>query len=76
MTLTKAIFRENCIKKLKNISKHNKLYRDSKINTKLQVRLKSLKYKNILFYYPLTMEVDLRKTISKIFCFKYFFVFL
>jgi 5-formyltetrahydrofolate cyclo-ligase len=65
MTLTKAIFRENCIKKLKNISKHNKLYRDSIINTKLQARLKSLKYKNILFYYPLNMEVDIRKTIYK-----------
>jgi 5-formyltetrahydrofolate cyclo-ligase len=65
MTLTKTIFREKCIKKLKNISKHNKLYRDLIINAKLQDRLKSLKYKNILFYYPLNMEVDIRKTINK-----------
>jgi len=66
MPLTKTIFREKCIKKLKSTSKHNKLYIDSLINKKLLLKLEKIKYKSILFYYPLNMEADIRKTINTI----------
>ena len=66
MPLTKTIFRTNCIEKIKYASKHNKLYNDAKINIKLQRELKRLKHKNILFYYPLHFEADIRKSISKL----------
>jgi len=64
MPLTKAIFRENCLKKIKNSPTHNKLYKDAMINRRLQQELKSVKHKKILIYYPLLFEADITKTIK------------
>ncbi|PHS57841.1 MAG: 5-formyltetrahydrofolate cyclo-ligase [Sulfurimonas sp.] len=66
MPLTKTIFRTNCIKKLKEASTHNKFYNDYHLNKRLQKELNRLKYKSILFYYPLPFEADITKTIKKI----------
>ncbi len=65
MTLTKAIFRKECFKKIKNNPKHNKFYRDAVLNLKLTKELKKLKGKKILFYYPLPFEASLVKTLQK-----------
>jgi len=66
MTLTKTIFRINCIKKLKYASTHNKLHNDALLNKKLQKELKRVKHKTILFYYPLPFEADITKSIKKL----------
>lgn len=63
MPLTKAIFREKCLKKIKITSRHDKYYRDSIVNRKLLYKLKYLKNKKILFYYPLPFEADILKTL-------------
>jgi len=65
MPLTKAQFRENCLKKLKRLPKHNTFYRDALLNKKLLLEIKKRKHKNILFYYPFGFEVDIRKTLTK-----------
>lgn len=63
MILTKKTFREKCLAKMKNTPTHNKIYMTNLINNLLIKELKSLKGKNILLYYPLSMEADIRKTI-------------
>ncbi|MCD6172746.1 MAG: 5-formyltetrahydrofolate cyclo-ligase [Sulfurimonas sp.] len=65
MTLTKAKFRENCLKKLKQQPKHNQLYKNLMLNQKLLKELKKRKNCSILFYYPLGFEADIRKTLLK-----------
>ncbi|MEA1893552.1 MAG: 5-formyltetrahydrofolate cyclo-ligase [Campylobacterota bacterium] len=65
MPLTKMKFRENCLKKIKNIPTCNKYYRDAMINRYLLKELSSLRSKKILFYYPLGFEVDIRKTLTQ-----------
>ena len=64
MPLTKTIFRQNCIQKMKNSPTHNKIYKDSKLNFKLQKELKKFKNSKILLYTPLPFESDIRKTVS------------
>ena len=64
MTLTKPIFRKNCLNKIKKLSTHNKIYRTKKINRELLKELKGVKNKRILFYYPLGFEADIRNTIQ------------
>jgi 5-formyltetrahydrofolate cyclo-ligase len=66
MTLTKSIFRKKCLNKIKNSSQHNKLYKSYLLEKKLQYELKNIKYKSILFYYPLKSEIDIRKTLQKL----------
>ncbi len=63
MPLTKDIFREKCLKKIKNETKHNKYYRDALLNRYLMKELQRLDAKNILFYYPLSFEADIRKSL-------------
>jgi len=63
MSLKKQIFREECLQKIKNSPKYNKIYRNAKLNLKLLDELKNVKNKKILFYYPLPFEADVRKTI-------------
>jgi len=63
MTLTKQIFRKNCLNKIKNLPTHNKIYRNKKINRALLHELRGLKNKKILFYYPLAFEADIRETL-------------
>jgi len=64
MTLSKTTFRQNCLQKLKNASKHNRLYKTSLINKKLLAVLKTKKRVKILFYYPLPMEANIIKTLN------------
>ena len=63
MILTKEKFRENCLEKIKSLPKHNKIYRDSLVNKKLLQELKKTKNRSILFYYPLSFEVNILKTL-------------
>ncbi|MDA3909421.1 MAG: 5-formyltetrahydrofolate cyclo-ligase, partial [Sulfurimonas sp.] len=65
MPLTKSIFRENCIKKIKNASSHGRYYRNAMINKHLLHKLKNIKGAKVLFYYPLPFEADIRKTLNK-----------
>jgi len=66
MTLSKTTFRQNSLNRLKNSSKHNRLYKTSLLNKKLLAQFKDKKRANILFYYPLNMEADIRKTLNKL----------
>ena len=47
MPLTKVRFRENCLKKIKNLPKCNKRYRDFLLNKKLLDQFKGIKNKGI-----------------------------
>ncbi|MEA3331373.1 MAG: 5-formyltetrahydrofolate cyclo-ligase [Campylobacterota bacterium] len=66
MSLTKAKFRENCLKKIKNLSIHNKFYRNARLNRQLSMELKKIKNRKILFYCPLPFEADIMKTLLQI----------
>jgi len=66
MPLTKKLFRETCLKKLRNSSKHNKFYRDSLVNKFLLEELKDIKNKTILFYCPMLTEVNIFKILKKV----------
>lgn len=63
MYLTKSIFRQICLKKIKNRAKHNVIYQDSILNRRLMRELKSYKNKRILFYYPLEFEANILKSL-------------
>jgi len=63
MTLTKKTFRRKCLNRMKNSSKNSVTYNKNIVNNKLLKELKGLKAKNILLYYPLKFEADIRKTI-------------
>jgi 5-formyltetrahydrofolate cyclo-ligase len=63
MPLTKTIFRQNCLKKIKNSPKYNRMYKNAKINFKLQTQLKKIKNKKILIYTSLPFEADITKSI-------------
>ena len=65
MPLTKTIFRQNCLQKMKSLPSYNKLYRNSLLNKRLLRELKSIKNAKILFYYPLNMEVNILKVLTK-----------
>lgn len=65
MTLTKTAFRKKCLQKLKNSPKHNELYKTHLINKRLMKELSGLKNKKILFYYPLSMEANIIKTLIR-----------
>lgn len=62
MTLDKSTFRQNCLEKMKNSSKHNRLYKEKLLNKKLLSLLKKSKGQKILFYYPMKIEADIRKS--------------
>ncbi|MDA7817258.1 5-formyltetrahydrofolate cyclo-ligase [Sulfurimonas sp.] len=63
MPLTKTIFRENCIKKMKENSFHNKIYDDAHLNQTLQRELSKFKNPKILLYTPMQTEVNIYKTL-------------
>jgi len=65
MPLTKVIFRENCLKKIKNASSGSRYYRNAMINQRLMRALKNIKGAKVLFYYPLPFEADITKTLNK-----------
>ena len=65
MTLTKTIFRENCLKKIKELPSHNSFYKNALVNRELYEVLKRKKRVKILFYYPLPFEADVLKVLKK-----------
>ena len=64
MPLTKTIFRQNCLDKLKNSSKHNRIYKNAKIDAQLLKELKKVKNKKILLYTSLPFEADISKSVK------------
>ena len=62
MPLTKATFREDCLKKIRKNQMRNLLFKKSKINSNLQKIVKKIKAKNILTFNSLPFEADIRKT--------------
>ncbi|WP_297443866.1 5-formyltetrahydrofolate cyclo-ligase [Sulfurimonas sp.] len=67
MTLTKNVFRQNCLKKIKKSSQHNKFYKNYLLNKKLIDEISAYAGKKrlkILFYYPLPFEADIRKSLK------------
>ena len=65
MPLTKASFRKICLKKLQNSSQSNAYYYSYRLNRKLILELQKLNKKDILFYYPLPMEINILKVLTK-----------
>ncbi|HEY9204109.1 5-formyltetrahydrofolate cyclo-ligase [Sulfurimonas sp.] len=69
MPLTKAIFRRNCLEKIKSSPIHNRFYKNAKIDAKLLEelgRFKNLKNLKILFYTSLPFEANTAKSIEKL----------
>jgi len=64
MPLTKTIFRQNCLQKIRSSSYHNKLYRSSLLNKRLLRELSSVRNATILFYYPLAQEANILKVLT------------
>ena len=64
MTLTKTEFRKKCLKNVKKSTNHNKIYKNYSLNKKLMNQLNGIKNQKILFYYPLVIEADIRKTLN------------
>ncbi len=63
MSLTKAEFRSHCLKRMKNMPRHNKRHKDALIAKKLMQIITITKARSVLFYWPLSFEVDLRKLV-------------
>lgn len=64
MTLTKSVFRQKCMSKIKNSSlSSNRYYKNALVNKKLMSKFKRFKNKKILFYYPLSFEANILKTL-------------
>ncbi len=66
MTITKASLRQICLKKLKNLPKHNKAYNDHRLNQRLMSEIQKLDARRILFYWPLDMEPDIRNSLHQL----------
>ena len=59
--MDKAAFRNYCLGRMKERSRHNKHYMDAKLQLRLHTLIRRSKAKSILFYWPLPIEADLRK---------------
>jgi 5-formyltetrahydrofolate cyclo-ligase len=66
MDSTKEIFRNTCLHRLKNSSKHNKRYRDALINRELIELFKNKSGLHVLMYWPLGLEAEIQKSLFKI----------
>ncbi len=60
----KEEFRKYCLKKLKQSAKYRGIKNNYLVLQKLKKILKNLKFRTILFYMPLAMEVDFTKLFS------------
>jgi len=58
--------RKNALECLQSRPKHNRLYRDSLVNKRLFKLLDNKKKQKILFYIPLSTEVNILKTLAKL----------
>ncbi len=61
--MDKAAFRRHCLEKMKERSRHNKHYMESKLHLRLHNLIRHSGAKSILLYWPLPIEADLRKLI-------------
>ena len=66
MEVTKELFRNNCLNKLRNSQKFNKIYRDNLVNSQIISLFKKKKGLHILMFWPLDLEVDIRKSLYEI----------
>jgi len=62
--VTKTTLRQKCLKRLKTVGKHSKKYRDAKINRYLYNNKKLKKARDVLAFWPLGMESDIRPTLT------------
>jgi 5-formyltetrahydrofolate cyclo-ligase len=60
----KAEFRQECLKKIRSLPKHNKRYRDYRLNHALKIVIANLHVNSILLYWPLSFEPDIRATVK------------
>lgn len=65
MTLTKPIFREKCLHKIRTLPDHTLNYRKLLLNKRVYAELKKYKRAKILFYHPLAFEGNILKTMQK-----------
>ncbi|WP_331773867.1 5-formyltetrahydrofolate cyclo-ligase [Sulfurospirillum sp. 1612] len=65
---TKQDFRTHCKGKLQKISRQNLLKRNALVQKKLLQLIDEIHAKNILFYWPLKREVDVRKLLYRARC--------
>ncbi|MBD3798362.1 5-formyltetrahydrofolate cyclo-ligase [Sulfuricurvum sp.] len=63
--MSKSDFRQVCLERLKQSSPYTKRVRDAKINSILEQLLVYCSFKQILCYWPMGFEADIRKTILK-----------
>ena len=66
MDTSKEHFRTYCLKKLSRSQRFNKIYRDKLVNTQIIDLFKRVQGANILLYWPLDLEVDIRKSLQYI----------
>ncbi len=66
MDTSKELFRSYCLKKLRSSQKFNKIYRDKLVNTQIINLFKNCQGLDILYYWPLDLEVDIRKSLQEI----------
>jgi len=66
MTLSKITFRKNSLNKIKNSSKHNKMYKNFLLNKKLMQIMKDCKGKKILLYCPMDFEANISKLLHSL----------
>lgn len=64
--MDKTAFRAHCLERLKAAPRHNKRYRESLLEQKLEALIKERGAKRILFYWPLPIEADLRRSIQRL----------
>ncbi len=62
--MTKIKFREECFKKIQGIKDYEYYNRSAKVNNKILKELKGKKNKRILFYYPLPMEINIKRSLN------------
>ena len=63
MSVSKVTLRENCLKKLKTVTPHQKYYRDKRVNQRLLDSVALHQAKTVLAFWPLGLESDIRNTL-------------
>ncbi len=64
--MDKAAFRDYCLSRLKSSTKHNKRYKEALLESMLYALIKEAKASQILLYWPLPFEADLRRLTRRI----------
>ncbi len=64
--MTKADFREYCLKKQRSVWKHNRFERDKRLCAMLYAELKKSRGRDVLLFWPLGSEPDLRPLLHRL----------